>query len=106
HLFKGVLPAVFQQVKMAAAAFYCIARLQVPGCEAVEVAVFTELILKQQRIPSQRKEQFAIVAHQIQKMLLPMPHCISEDGELMAPDRAEIQMEPDRKSDVSGKRAR
>ena len=79
---------------MAAAAFYCIARLQVPGCEAVEVAVFTELILKQQRIPSQRKEQLAVLAHQIQKMLLPMPHCISEDGELMAPDRAEIQMEP------------
>ena len=71
---------------MAAAAFYCIARLQVPGCEAVEVAVFTELILKQQRIPSQRKEQLAVLAHQIQKMLLPMPHCISEDGKLMAAD--------------------
>ena len=41
-------------------------------------AVFTELILKQQRIPSQRKEQLAIVAHQIQKMLLPMLHRISE----------------------------
>lgn len=56
--------------------------------------MFTELVLKQQRIPSQRKEQLAIVAHQIQKMLLPMLHRISEDGELIAPDGAEIQMKP------------
>ena len=56
--------------------------------------MFTELVFKQQRIPSQRKEQLAIVAHQIQKMLLSMLHRISEDGELMALDGAEVQMEP------------
>ena len=94
HFLKGVLPAIFQQVEVAAAALYGVTRLQVLGREAVEVAVFTELVLKQQRIPSQRKEQLAVLAHQIQKMLLPMLYRISEDGELMASDGAEVQMEP------------
>ena len=55
--------------------------------------MFTELVFKQQRIPSQRKKQLAVLTHQIQKMLLPMLHRISENGKLMAPDGAEIQME-------------
>ena len=94
HFLKGVLPAIFQQVEVAAAALYGVTRLQVLGREAVEVAVFTELVFKQQRIPSQRKKQLAVLTHQIQKMLLPMLHRISENGKLMAPDGAEIQMKP------------